>query len=227
MAAVLPAPTPMVTPPPSLELRTPVSIAPVSIKPVSIKPISFKSVSTSTCTQSIKPDKNGYVPAGECGALWNYDVNFGAAVFFSILFGSLVVAHIVQAAMKGTKFCWVIIMAAIWEFGSYASRSAAATRQQSSGLATISQLLVLLAPIWVNAFDYMVFARMAHFFSPTKKVWKISPSILSFCFVSLDLFSFLIQLVGGFMASPGNSASAMQNGQFSFSQRSHLQIAYD
>ena len=58
----------------------------------------------------------------------------------------------------------------------------------------------------------MVFARMVHFFAPNKKVWKVSPSILAFVFVTLDLFSFLIQLVGGFMASPGNSASAMQNG---------------
>lgn len=64
----------------------------------------------------------------------------------------------------------------------------------------------------VNAFAYMVFARIVHFFSPTRKVWFFSPSILALVFVTLDIISFVIQLVGGGMAGPGASAESQQKG---------------
>ena len=52
-----------------------------------------------TCSQTITPDKNGYVPPGTCGALYDYYPSFAAAVVFAILFGMLTVAHIAQAAV--------------------------------------------------------------------------------------------------------------------------------
>jgi hypothetical protein len=44
-------------------------------------------------------------------------------------------------------FYLVIIMGSIWEFGSYATRTISTRNQQNSGLALISQILILLAPI--------------------------------------------------------------------------------
>jgi hypothetical protein len=58
----------------------------------------------------------------------------------------------------------------------------------------------------------MVFARMVHFYSPTRKVWFFSPSILALVFVTLDIISFVIQLVGGGMAGPGASADSQKKG---------------
>lgn len=55
------------------------------------------SIVVPTCIATITPDKNGYVPPGTCNALWDYYPNFGAAVFFAILFGILTVIHIRQA----------------------------------------------------------------------------------------------------------------------------------
>ena len=52
-----------------------------------------------TCIQTITPDKNGYVPPGTCGALYDYYPSFAAAVAFAVLFGMLTVAHIAQAAI--------------------------------------------------------------------------------------------------------------------------------
>jgi len=51
-----------------------------------------------TCSHTITPDKNGYVPPGTCGALYEYYPSFGAAIFFSILFGVLSISHIFLAA---------------------------------------------------------------------------------------------------------------------------------
>ena len=58
----------------------------------------------------------------------------------------------------------------------------------------------------------MVFARMVHFYSPTRKVWFFSPSSLALIFVTLDVISFVIQLVGGGMAGPGASAELQKKG---------------
>ncbi|KAK3650392.1 hypothetical protein LTR56_006371 [Elasticomyces elasticus] len=117
-----------------------------------------------------------------------------------------------QAILYRNGFCWVIIMAALWETIAYAFRALGSKNQQSSGIATVAQILVLVAPIWVNAFAYMVFARIVHFYSPTRKVWIFSPSILALVFVTLDTASFVIQLIGGGMAGPGASADSQHTG---------------
>ncbi|PQE17499.1 RTA1 domain-containing protein [Rutstroemia sp. NJR-2017a BBW] len=196
-------------PPLSLDLPT-VSIAEPSIPSLSLD------LPPETCTPGFSsyatPGLDGYVPADACNALWVYFPNFAAAVAFSILFGIITIVHLGQAVLYRNGFCWVIIMAALWETGAYAFRALGSKNQQSSGIATVAQILVLVAPIWVNAFAYTVFARIVHFYSPTRKVWFISPSILALIFVTLDIISFVIQLVGGGMAGPGASADSQRKG---------------
>lgn len=51
-----------------------------------------------TCSHTVTPDKNGHVPPGTCGALYEYYPSFGAAVLFSLIFGALTVSHIFMAA---------------------------------------------------------------------------------------------------------------------------------
>jgi hypothetical protein len=51
-----------------------------------------------TCSHTITPDKNGHVPPGTCGALYEYYPSFAAAVVFSLIFGALSIAHIFLAA---------------------------------------------------------------------------------------------------------------------------------
>jgi hypothetical protein len=58
----------------------------------------------------------------------------------------------------------------------------------------------------------MVFARMVHFYSPARKVWLFSPSILALIFVTLDIVSFITQLIGGGMAGPGASPESQKKG---------------
>jgi len=58
-----------------------------------------------TCIQTIIPDKNGYVPPGTCGSLYNYYPSFISAVIFSLAFGMLTISHIFQAWMlKSVSF---------------------------------------------------------------------------------------------------------------------------
>lgn len=76
-----------------------------------------------------------------------YFPNFAAAVAFSVLFGILTIVHLCQAIVYRNGFCWVIIMAALWETGAYTFRALGSKDQQSSGIALVAQILVLVAPI--------------------------------------------------------------------------------
>lgn len=64
--------------------------------------------------------------------------------------------------------------------------------------------------IGVNAFAYMTFGRIVHAFHPSKTVFGIPAVTLAAIFVLLDITSFIIQLIGGGMASPTASAAAQQ-----------------
>ncbi|KAF2201684.1 hypothetical protein GQ43DRAFT_431400 [Delitschia confertaspora ATCC 74209] len=192
-------------PPLSLNLPT-VSAAKPSIPSLSLN------LPPQTCTPGFSsyatPGLDGYVPADACNALWVYFPNFAAAVAFSILFGIFTIAHLGQAVLYRNGFCWVIILAALWETGAYAFRALGSKNQQSLRHCNCCSDLGL----GVNAFAYMVFARIVHFYSPTRKVWFFSPSILALIFVTLDIISFVIQLVGGGMAGPGASADSQKKG---------------
>lgn len=155
-----------------------------------------------SCTQTVNPDKNGHVPPGTCHAYFEYYPSFEAAFLFSILFGITTIIHIGQAIHYRKAFCWVITMGAAWELVAFITRTLLTRHQQNTWLALTSNLLILLAPLWINAFAYMVLARMIYFFVPERALFGIRASTFALIFVSLDIFSFLIQFIGGAMASP-------------------------
>jgi hypothetical protein len=93
-------------------------------------------------------------------------------------------------------------MACFWEFSSFVTRAISTKYQQSAGLVLVSQILVLMAPLSVNAFDYIVLGRMIHFFLPSHSILGISGSLLGIVFVMLDVVSFVVQLIGGSLAGP-------------------------
>ncbi|EZF28976.1 hypothetical protein H109_07850 [Trichophyton interdigitale MR816] len=209
-AAETPSPTPII--PARIEQRDfSISIPPVSIPPVSIPSLSLD-LPVNTCTPTIAPDKNGWVPPSECNALYLYYPSFGAAIAFSVLFGAVMIVHFVQATIYKAGFVWVILMGATWECIGFVARSAGTRDQQSSGLATTAQLFILLSPLWVNAFDYMALARMIHFYIPSRTIGIFKPALLAKIFVVLDFVAFIIQLVGGGVAGPGQTPEAAMRG---------------
>ncbi|GAQ07492.1 hypothetical protein ALT_4813 [Aspergillus lentulus] len=185
----------------------------IEVPKITIEPFSLSlDLPSDTCTPTITPDANGWVPATECNALYSYYPSFGAAIAFSVLFGVLMVTHFVQATVYKAGFVWVILMSAVWECVGFVVRTLSTRDQQDSTLATITQLFILLSPLWVNAFDYMVLARMIHFFVPDHRIGVFKPSMLAMIFVVLDLGSFVIQLIGGSMAGPGADHDTMMKG---------------
>lgn len=90
-------------------------------------------------------------------------------------------------------------MASTWETLGFTFRILGARDPRSSGWATGSQLLILLSPLWVNAFVYMVVGRIVYFWLPEKRIWGIRATSLTRWFVWFDIIVFLIQATGGMM----------------------------
>ncbi|KPM34594.1 hypothetical protein AK830_g11971 [Neonectria ditissima] len=155
-----------------------------------------------TCIQTLEPDENGFLPPGTCNAIWKYYPSLAAALLFAGLFAALTAVHIHQAARYKKTWCWVIIMASIWETLAFVFRAASIKNPQSTGIYIVFQIFILLAPLWVNAYAYMTLGRMVYFFVPSRSIFKMPAVTLATIFVGLDIISFIIQLVGGSIAGP-------------------------
>ncbi|KAJ7655847.1 RTA1 domain-containing protein [Mycena polygramma] len=138
-----------------------------------------------------------------------YCPSFPAAVLFSALFGLATIAHLFQAIHYRKKFCWVIVMACMWETGGLILRVFSVLNTTSTAFGIPSQLLILLAPLWINAFLYVLMSRFVYFFVPEKHVLGISARRLSLCFVLLDITAFLAQAGGGSMISSTDPKTAL------------------
>ncbi|KAF3764665.1 hypothetical protein M406DRAFT_222371, partial [Cryphonectria parasitica EP155] len=157
-----------------------------------------------SCTTAV-PGKYGNVPITACNSNYNFDPSFSAAVAFSVLFGLLTLAHVTEAITFKKRYAWVLIMAGLWETAAFVTGALGAHDQQSSGYALAHTLLFLLAPLWINGFVYMTFARMVYYFLPAKKIGPFRATGMSKWFVWADILTFLVQGVGGTMTSPGSS----------------------
>lgn len=151
-------------------------------------------------------------PITNPNANWNYCPSYGAAILFSCLFGLTTIAHVVQAILHKKPFAWVLIMGAVWESGGYIVRILSVEHQLNSTFATVQQLLILLSPLWINAFVYMTLGRMIHFFLPDDKVLGLKAKRITLLFVLCDIASFVVQATGGVMTTPSESVSAQKLG---------------
>ncbi|KAF2395905.1 hypothetical protein EJ06DRAFT_534588 [Trichodelitschia bisporula] len=160
------------------------------------------------------PGKYGNVPIDACNSYYNFDPQYVPALAVAVIFGILTIAHIAWAAVYKKWYCWVLIMGALWETLAFTTHALGAHNQQSIAYATAHSLLYLLAPLWINAFAYMTFARLVYFYLPSQALagGRIHATSLAKYFVIADVLSFIIQAAGGVMASPGADPSTIKTG---------------
>jgi hypothetical protein len=91
--------TPLATPDTSVEYYTSTNLItiPGETNDVLTRAGQTITIAIPTCRQTAIPDSNGHVPAGSCGALWNYYPSFTAAAVFTALFIVLLAVHSWQA----------------------------------------------------------------------------------------------------------------------------------
>ncbi|KEZ41408.1 hypothetical protein SAPIO_CDS7536 [Scedosporium apiospermum] len=141
------------------------------------------STSSPSCITAV-PGKYGAVPIDACNSNYLVVPNFGANLAFAVL-----------------KYCWVLIMGSAWETAAFALRTAGTRDQQQLAYVVMGTLLLLLAPLWINAFLYMTVARLVHYMLPSQKVLGLRAVLLTKVFVGLDILSFLVQGTGGSLLS--------------------------
>ncbi|KAF6805741.1 rta1 domain protein [Colletotrichum sojae] len=142
----------------------------------------------------------------EFGAFWPFhpspDVNFCVAIFF----GLTTVMHIFQAFLYKQVFYWVVVMGCTWETVAFVLRYFGSMNGNVPAYYIVSSILFNLAPLWVNAFVYMVAARLIYLEQPEQRVWSISGKKLAKLFVALDIICFLAQGGGtSLMSQAGGS----------------------
>ncbi|KAL8827466.1 MAG: hypothetical protein Q9170_007006 [Blastenia crenularia] len=133
--------------------------------------------------------------------LWNFCPNIGAAYFLAIIFALTTCAHVAQAIIYRKGYCWVISVSALWQTICYILRIMSIKHPASMGYYSGWFILILTAPLWTNAFVYMVMGRMVYNFTSGAKLLGIKAWRFTLYFVLLDILAFIIQAGGASIAS--------------------------
>lgn len=139
---------------------------------------------------------------------WPYCPSLPAAATITACFAALVIAHVSQAIIYRKRFCWVICMATSWETAGFTMRLLGATDPRTQAYSIGSNLLILLSPLWVNAFVYMVVGRMIYYWLPSKSIWRLKARTMTSWFVWIDVILFFVQATGGSMIENEDPNSA-------------------
>ncbi|PVH74454.1 hypothetical protein DL98DRAFT_429414 [Cadophora sp. DSE1049] len=150
--------------------------------------------------------------------MWTYCPSLPLSAVFAALYSFTTAFHIYQARKFRKTFCWVLIMGAIWETAAFVIRCISIENPTVEGVYDPQFILILLAPLWINAFVYMVLGRMVYFFlgkgsgeGGGGKMYGIRAERMAMVFVGLDLASFAIQFAGGLLTISKNF-STLQTG---------------
>jgi len=135
---------------------------------------------SSPSNQSLDPTNSLYFE-------FNYCPSLAAAILFTALFGFSVLSHVFQAFHHRKRFCWVLIMGGSWELISIATRIVSIKEPFDAPISRTTFVFLVLAPLWINAFDYMVLGRMVHYYLQDKQLAGVKAQRFAVYFVSLDI----------------------------------------
>jgi hypothetical protein len=103
------------------------------------------------------------------------------------MFGLTTLFHIYQAIRSRKWYCVVIIMGGTLETLAMIARCLSIQYPTSEPLYAIWFVLILVSPLWINAFVYMIMGRMVYNFIPAQKIGGIPARRFGLCFVLLDI----------------------------------------
>ncbi|KAJ9652588.1 hypothetical protein H2198_008157 [Neophaeococcomyces mojaviensis] len=144
--------------------------------------------------------------------LWEFCPSLGAAVAFLIIFAITSIAHTIQAIIHRKAFAIVLIMGGLWETTGFILRVLSVTNPRNGAFYSNQGILILLAPLWINAFVYMALGRLIHFSLIQDTVLRIKARRLTLIFVLFDITAFLMQATGGILAADSESSQTKKTG---------------
>ncbi|OOG00885.1 hypothetical protein ASPCADRAFT_202721 [Aspergillus carbonarius ITEM 5010] len=138
--------------------------------------------------------------------MWDFCPSLAASYLFTILFALTTLAHIAQAILYRKPYCWVIATSGLIQTITYIFRILSILHPASYTDYAAWFVLILVAPLWTNAFVYMVMGRMVWNFTNDARVLSVRPWHFGLFFVILDIIAFIIQVYGAAQAA-GNNVS--------------------
>lgn len=102
-------------------------------------------------------------------------------------FGLTTLFHIYQAIRSRKWYCAVIVSAGGLETLAMITRCLSIQYATSEPLYAIWFVLILVSPLWINAFVYMIVGRMVYNFIPAQKIAGIPARKFGLYFVLLDI----------------------------------------
>ncbi|KAH6879318.1 RTA1 like protein-domain-containing protein [Alternaria rosae] len=139
---------------------------------------------------------------------WSLCPSIPAAILFTILFALTTVAHMLQALHYKKIYCWVIVGSALAQTINYVCRIFSIQKPNDLGPYAAWFVIILIAPLFTNAFVYMVMGRMMWNYIPDAKIYGVTAWRFSTYFVVFDIIALLIQVAGA--SSSGASRQANQ-----------------
>lgn len=119
--------------------------------------------------------------------MWSFCPSIAAAYLFIVSFGLTTISHIVQAVVHRKFYCWVIAMSGTIQTLTYIFRVLSILNPASYAVYAVWFVLILIAPLWTNAFVYMVMGRMVWNFTDDARILRMRPWQFGFIFVTLDI----------------------------------------
>ncbi|KAK4545498.1 hypothetical protein LTR36_002848 [Oleoguttula mirabilis] len=101
-------------------------------------------------------------------------------------------------------YSWVICFSGGLQTAAYVLRTISIRQVTNSSVYSLWFILMMIAPVWTNAYAYMVMGRMVFNFTSTGSVAKVKAWHFGLIFVLLDVCAFLAQLGGAAIASGTN-----------------------
>lgn len=174
---------------------------------------------TSSSSQTAAAAACSTAEPGACDAsYWAYEPSVSLAALLAALFLVSLGAHIAQAAYsKKLKLTlawpWPLLTGMTWATASFAVRAASAASGGAAGpraialalaLASSSEVLGILAPVWIGAFHYALLGQMATVYvAPDGKVFRASGSQITLAFACLSAEVFLLEGCGAVLLGLG------------------------
>jgi hypothetical protein len=120
--------------------------------------------------------------------MWSFCPNLGAAYAFTVFFGLTTILHLIQGIAHRKSYFWVIVASGLAQTVAYALRVLSILNPANFGFYAGWFVLILIAPLFTNAFVYMVMGRMIWNYVAVKKVYLVTAWRFGTYFVVLDMW---------------------------------------
>jgi ABC-type multidrug transport system fused ATPase/permease subunit len=149
---------------------------------------------------------------GASTSQWDFTPSLQASILFLVLFLLTTLVHIFQAILYRQPYCIVIISSALAQTLTYIFRTLSIKNPDSLPYYEAWFVLILISPLFTNAFVYMVFGRMVWNYTDDHQLLKIKAWNFTRIFLFLDIVALAIQLYGAATAATTKQSDAVFKG---------------